>query len=62
MKDQTEWDKFVDAVAKVYGFNIKDICPFIYTLEGNLIGSGSDFMKYVTERFGKHMQIPKDAQ
>jgi len=46
----------------VYGFSIKDICPFIYTLEGNLIGSGSDFMKHVTERFGKHMQIPKDAQ
>ena len=50
----------MDAVARSYGFSIK-VCPFIYTSEGNLIGSGSDFMKHVTERFGKHLQISKDA-
>ena len=60
VKDVSEWREFANSVCRSYGFSTKS-CPIVYTLEGTLIGSGSDFMKHVAERFNKHYPITKDA-
>ena len=60
IKDNSEWDEFVDSVCRTYGFT-KKTCPIVYTLEGNLIGDGKDFVLYAKERYGRSVQIEKDS-
>ena len=61
IKDSSEWKDFLNSVCRSYGFEKKS-CPIIYTLEGALIGSGSDFAEHVRERFDKQVQVSKDQQ
>ena len=61
IKDSSEWKDFLNSVCRSYGFEKKS-CPIIYTLEGALIGSGSDFAEHVRERFDKQITISKDQQ
>ena len=60
IKDPAEWSEFVDGVCRSYGFD-KKTCPIVYTLEGNLIGDGRDFVDHVRDRFGKSLTITKEA-
>lgn len=61
IKDTSEWKEFLDSVCRSYGFDKKS-CPIVYTLEGTLIGSGSDFVEHVRERYEKTLTITKEAQ
>jgi hypothetical protein len=60
IKDNAEWDEFVDSVCRTYGF-VKRTCPLIYTLEGTLIGDGKDFVHHVRDRYGRSVAIDKDT-
>jgi hypothetical protein len=48
IKDSSEWKEFADSVCRSYGFEKKS-CPLVYTLEGTLIGDGSDFITHCHE-------------
>ena len=47
-------------VCRAYGF-YEQFCPFIYTLEGELIGDGADFMEHVRQSYAR-TQITMDRQ
>lgn len=61
VKDNTEWNDFIDSVCRSYGFD-KKTCPIVYTLEGKLIGDGRAFIEHVREKFDVTQTITKDAQ
>lgn len=61
IKDNTEWKEFVDSVCRSYGFE-KKTCPLVYTLEGTLIGDGSDFITHCHELFDKTVTVTKEMQ
>ena len=61
IKDNSEWKEFVDSVCRSYGFEKKS-CPLVYTLEGTLIGDGSDFITHCHELFDKTVTVTKEQQ
>lgn len=60
IKDRTEWEEFVDAVVRSYGFNIKSD-PLIYTLQGDLIGDGSRFVDHLRNTYNIHLTLTKET-
>ncbi|MFN9903410.1 MAG: hypothetical protein ACK55Z_32480, partial [bacterium] len=48
-------------VCRSYGFSTK-ACPVIYTLEGQLIGTGNQFVELVKSRYEKAPTITKEHQ
>jgi hypothetical protein len=74
VKHQSEWKPFVDSVSitvfdvtvvfqvcRSYGF-YQRTCPFVYTIEGTLIGDGAAFVEHVRERYQKILAMTKDTQ
>jgi hypothetical protein len=59
IKDTSEWKEFVESVCRTYGFP-KKTCPLVYTLEGTLIGDGSDFLAHIHELYDKTVTITKE--
>ena len=55
IKDKSEWNEFIDAVCRSYGFEQKS-CPIVYTLEGTLIGTGVQFLEHIKEKYNLTMQ------
>jgi len=50
IKSNEEWGEFLDSVCRSYGFYERS-CPFIYTLEGMLIGDGAEFIEHVRTNY-----------
>ena len=44
-----------------YGFYHKSV-PLIFTIEGELIGDGAEFVEHVRERYAKVIGMTKEAQ
>lgn len=59
VKDENEWETFVDGLCRSYGFRDKPN-PIVYSLEGLFIGDGSDFIEHIRNRFGKSLKISSD--
>ena len=59
VKDESEWDTFVDSICRSYGFT-QDPNPIVYTIEGNFIGDGADFLEHVRTRYQKSLQLTGD--
>ena len=59
VKDDSEWEKFVDNLCRSYGFESKPN-PIAYNLEGTYIGDGADFIEHIRNRFGKSLKISSD--
>lgn len=60
VKDQSEWNEFIDSLCRVYGFDNK-YCPIVYTLDGKLIGGTHEFKNHIKDRFDRPLQIPKET-
>jgi hypothetical protein len=45
-------------VVRCYGFTSKQECPIVYTLSGKLIGTATEFVEHVREKYldGKPIQ------
>ena len=52
VKDDTEWEAFLDGLTRTYGFD-KFPNPICYTLEGDFIGDGADFLEHIRKRYNK---------
>lgn len=52
VKDETEWESFLDGLTRTYGFD-KSPNPICYTLEGDFIGDGADFLDYIRKKYNK---------
>jgi len=61
IKHSTEWNEFVDSTCRSFGFYDRP-CPLVFTLEGNFIGDGANFVEHVRERYGKTMTMTKETQ
>jgi len=61
IKHQSEWNDFLDATCRSYGFYEKT-CPLVYTIEGRLVGDGASFVEEVREKFGKVLGMTKETQ
>jgi hypothetical protein len=61
VKDGSEWEEFVDATVRSYGFESKS-SPMVFTLEGTLIGDGRDFIEHVREKYDRQLQVTKEQQ
>ena len=59
VKDDSEWEPFVDGLCRSYGFREKPN-PIVYSLEGTYIGDGADFIEHIRTRFGKSLKISSD--
>lgn len=59
IKDKCEWPAFIDSVCRTYGFEEKK-CPIVYTLEGDLIGDGNNFIDHIKDRYKINIQMNKD--
>jgi len=51
----------LESVCRSYGFYERS-CPLIYTLEGNLIGDGAQFVEHVRDRYNKVLSMTKENQ
>ena len=59
VKDESEWETFVDSICRSYGFT-QEPNPIVYTIEGNFIGDGADFLEQVRTRYQKSLQLTGD--
>lgn len=50
IKSAEDWGDYIDGVCRAYGF-YERTCPFIYTLEGEPIGDGADFIEHVRSNY-----------
>jgi hypothetical protein len=60
IKDKSEWEEFVDAVVRSYGFDQKSD-PLIYTLQGDLIGDGERFVDHLRHTYNIHLTLTKET-
>lgn len=60
IKDKSEWEDFVDAVVRSYGFDYKSD-PLIYTLQGDLIGDGERFIDHLRQKYNVHLTLTKET-
>jgi len=62
IKSNEDWQDYIDSVCSSYGFYHRS-CPFVYTLEGELIGDGAEFIEHVRSRYCRaSIQIFKEHQ
>ena len=60
IKDKSEWNQFLDAVSRTYGFSAATT-PIIYTLEGNLIGDAAAFIELCKTKYNLSLTLTKDT-
>lgn len=51
LKDQSEWELYIDEISRIYGFKVKTN-PIVYTIDGKLIGDRVAFLQLAESRFG----------
>jgi len=62
IKSNEDWADYIDSVCRSYGFYQRS-CPFVYTIEGELIGDGAEFIEHVRNRYCRaSIQILKEHQ
>jgi len=61
IKSNEDWGEYIDAVCRSYGFYRRLQGPFVYTLEGKLIGDGAEFIEHIRARYCRaSVQISKE--
>mmetsp|Transcript_34344 Transcript_34344/g.42396 ORF Transcript_34344/g.42396 Transcript_34344/m.42396 type:complete len:213 (-) Transcript_34344:1407-2045(-) len=62
IKSNEDWGEYIDSVCRSYGFYTRS-CPFIFTLEGEPIGDGAEFVEHVRARYCRaSVTMTKESQ
>jgi len=61
IKHTTDWTEFIESTCRSFGF-YERTCPIVFTIEGDLIGDGANFVEHVRDRYGKVLGMTKESQ